>query len=591
MAASEQPEDPPVPVEATRQAPPLWRRPGPVAAALVALWLAVTAVLLVQAWKSASAAEDELEAIRTWATPASLLSGQETDRLRGAEASARRARAKLRSLPVSPLRALPVLGRQFRSADSLALAAAEVADAGADALEEATALVGDDRVTRDRPRLLAGMAGIAERTAQRVDGIELGPADALVGPVARARADAAKTVDELTAGLERARLASDGLARLLDGGAQYLLLVANNAEMRAGSGMFLTAGVATFAGGSVDVSELEATSDLLLSQPVEVEADIAERWGWLAPGREWRNLGVSPRFEVTAAQAARMWEAARGEQVEGVLAVDVAALRAVLAAAGPIDVAGQRLDAGNIEQDLFRDQYAGSIEENYQSERQERLGMVAQQALGQLDRPDLDVALLAGELVGAARGRHLLAWSPAASMQRAWEAAGVAGTVEEDDLLLAVLNRGGNKLDQFLDVAAKISLGGARSGQEVVIDIELTNRTPADAAPYILGPDPSLAVEPGTYVGLVSATLPGPAGGGRFDGIDELAVAGADGSNRVVAAPVTVAPGTSSTLTLRFDLPRDWPGVNVLPGARIPPIAWSFADLEWFGDHAEWLEW
>jgi hypothetical protein len=368
--------------------------------------------------------------------------------------------------------------------------------------------------------------------------------------------------------------------------------VGNNAEMRAGSGMFLTAGPLTIADGRVEVGTLEPTGDLLLAESVPVDRDLADRWGWLEPGREWRNLGVSPRFDVTAPLAADMWEAARGERVDGVIAIDVIALRSLLAAVGPVEVNGYQLDAGNLEQDLFRDQYAGGDPaEVVQSQRSGRLAAVAEAALQALERPDLDFPSLAEELAGAARGRHLLAWAADPKMQRAWEAAGLDGGLDADDLLVAALNRGGNKLDPYLEVEAILAIDTSGEVNQVSVELRLKNLSPQGAAPYILGPDPLLDVAPGTYVGLLSATLPGAAGAGRFDGVEHLAVAGRDGPTRVVAAPVTIPQGEERRLTLRFELPGGAGALDVMAGARVPPTRWHAGGSDWEGDHDERVEW
>lgn len=563
-----------------------------LAAGLV-LWLGATAVLLVGARASALAGLAELEAIRAGATPSTLLSGAETARLRRADAHFARARSALRSVPVSPLRALPVVGRQLRSADALTGAAGEVADAGGDALDDAVALAeGGAGAGPERARLVAQLAEVAERAERRVVAVDLGPSDALVRPLARARDRAEETVEELEMSLGRARVATAGLAGLFQGSSRYLLLVGNNAEMRAGSGMFLTAGPVTIEGGRLTVGTLEPTSGLLLEEPVEVPPDLADRWGWLAPGREWRNLGVSPRFDVTAPLAARMWEAARGERVEGVLAVDVIALRALLAAVGPVEVEGRWLDATNVEQDLFRDQYAGDDPADVvQSKRSGRLAAVAAAALEAFDRPDVDFARLADELAKTARGRHLLAWSTDPQMQQAWEAAGVDGALDADDLLVAVLNRGGNKLDPFLSVDAELMVDDGAEETTVVVELRLSNAVPDGQPPYIVGPAPSLGVAAGTYVGLVSASLPGPAREGRFDGVDALAVAGADGPTRVVATQIILAPGQSQLLTLRFQLPPGGAAFDVLSAARVPSVLWHHDGHSWVGDHVERVTW
>jgi hypothetical protein len=212
-----------------------------------------------------------------------------------------------------------------------------------------------------------------------------------VGPLAEARAEAVGTVEELEASLGRVRVATAGLAELFEGESTLLLLLGNNAEMRVGSGMFLTVGTLTISDGRFSVGEIVPTFDFQLPEAVPVEGDLADLWGWLEPGREWRNLGVTPRFDVTAPLAAQMWAQAKGQAVDGVLAVDVLALEALLQATGPVEVEGQTIDAGTVVQDLLHDQYVGldGQDDVAQAERRGRLGGVARAALEALDRPEV----------------------------------------------------------------------------------------------------------------------------------------------------------------------------------------------------------
>ncbi len=595
-ATPEEPLAEPAPPSAAAAAPTAGsRRRGRLLLLLaVAAWLVVATVTLVAAGFSARAGRATLEELRAGASVATLRSEQGVARLHDAEAHFLTARSRLRSLPVSPLRALPVIGRQLRSADHLSSAGAIVAGTAAAGLDQVRErLEGGLPSGPERARLLADLAEVAGAAEDRLRGVDLGPDEALVGPLADGRAQAAGELSELVASAERARVAAAGLAQLLAGDSTQLLLLGNNAEMRAGSGMFLTVGTLGISDGRLSVGEIVPTNDFQLRESVPIEGDLAERWGWLEPGREWRNLGVTPRYDVTAPLAARMWAAARGQEVDGVLALDVIALQALLRAAGPIQVEGEQLDADNVVQDLLHDQYVGLDLDDpaNQEARRGRLAGVARAALEALERPELDGRLLAEELAAAARGRHLLAWSPRAEVQHGWEAMDVDGTLEGDELSIAVLNRGGNKLDPYLQVDAHLQVSPGPTLTEVSVELRLENRVSAEEPSYILGPSPPLEVAPGTYVGLVAANLPGSAGSGRFDGFDQLAVAGSDGPTRVVAVPVEIPWGEERTLTLRFELPPGPGAVRVLPSARTPAISWTGPDRSWQDDHAEVLVW
>lgn len=563
------------------------------AAGAFAVWALLALVMLVSAARSAQSGMVVLDDIEARATPSNVLSGELSADLRRAQARFSEARRRIRSPVVSPFKLLPVVGRQLRSVDSLSGAAGELAGVGADALDDAVRRIElGAEPGPERARLIADLGEIAGRVEERLGSVDLGPDEALVGPLSERRRAAATKLVELRESTGRASVAAAGFSRLLESDGRYLLLVANNAEMRAGSGMFLTAGPLSFADGRVEVGQLEPTADLLLSDPVPITGDLAERWGWLQPGKEWRNLGISPQFDVTAPLAVRMWERVRGEELDGVLAVDVIALKALLAATGPIDVEGKQLDAGNVEMDLLHDQYVGEdVADVVQSERSPRLAAVAAGALSALHRPDFDVASLIGELAQAAQGRHLLAWSSDAAMQEAWEAAGIDGRLEQDDLLVAVLNRGGNKLDPYLQVDAAVDVEELPGETRVAITLRLSNSVGVDEPLYILGPDPSVDAAPGTYVGLVAASIPGTAAEGRFDGVQRLPVAGRDGPSRVVAAPLIVPRGETRLVTLRFELPPEVRAFDVLPDARVPAIQWQAQGREWAGDHPEAIMW
>ena len=54
--------------------------------------------------------------------------------------------------------------------------------------------------------------------------------------------------------------------------------------------------------------------------------------------RGWTSVtwGLTPQFNVTAPLAARMWTALTGQQVNGVMALDVVGVKQLLVATGPV---------------------------------------------------------------------------------------------------------------------------------------------------------------------------------------------------------------------------------------------------------------
>lgn len=561
---------------------------------LVALWGVVAAREMILTADAAQSGQDRLARVRDELGPTELSRGAGLAEVRRAHADFDRAHDHARSWWVAPLRLLPVVGRQVRSVDALTAAAARVTEVSGDAMEagQHELATGDTR-GQGRIRLVRRLGVVADRAGRALADIDIGPSRALVTPLADARRDFSADLDELRAGFADLHAVTDGLAPLLGGPARYLVLAANNAEMRAGSGMFLSLGVLDFADGSFSMSEMTPTSDLTLPPgAVNVTGDFAARWGWTDPSEEWRNLAMTPRFNASASLARRMWAWRTGEEVDGVLALDPIALAAMLAATGPVDVDGEVVSAETVVQDVLLDQYLDLVGEDVgQEARRERLGAIARATVTALDAGDWDLADLLDELTAAADGRHMLAWSPDPAQQRAWRGMDIDGELSEDSLLLAVLNRGGNKLDQFLDIAATIQVDAGAVRSEVTVRARITNETPAGLPRYVAGPFPGREHPAGTYVGIFSLDVPGAARDVTIDDGVPLRVAGSDGPARVVATDLSLAPGATRELVVRFFLPGVSGDITVEPTARIPGVEWSDGEETWADGATHTLSW
>jgi hypothetical protein len=287
-----------------------------------------------------------------------------------------------------------------------------------------------------------------------------------------------------------------------------------------------------------------------------------------------------------------MWKALGRGRVDGVLAVDVIALKAVLEQTGPITVAGDELDASDVVEEVLHDQYVGvPLEETAIAARRERLGELATAALRALDQRKWDAPALVRGLARAGAGRHVLAWSDDAREQDMWRAAGMSGAPAEGSLMLGVLNRNGTKLDQFIEADAALSVETGRRFNDCTLRLRLHNDTPKGEPPYIIGPHPLSDSKPAEYEGLVSVSVPGSARNVRVSGRRDVAVTGPDGPTRVIAVPVSIERGEEAAVDVRFELPPDLDSLTVLPSARIPPVRWRFRDEKWTDGLAKALLW
>ena len=582
------PESPPA-----RRRPP-WppRRPLAVAGLVLVLWALFAGWSLVRGSIDLRAGKRAIDAARAKSSVADLVDARPVADLREADRRLRSAHRRLGSPALAPVRLLPVVGRQLRSLSALSRAAATVADAGATGVTRARGIVdGASDVGADEAVVARDLAALAADTLDRIEGLDLGPGRGLLGPIARARAEMTEKLTGVRSGLRRSAAGGRALAALLGGPRRYLVLAANNSEMRAGSGMFLQIGELETGGGTLRLANIDTVTAFDIPPgSVPLEGDLRDRWGWLRPNDDWRNLMLSPRFDVQAPLAARMWAAAGRPPVDGVLLLDPVAFSGVVRATGPVEFEGRTVDADSVVRELLHDQYLGYTNEEADI-RREGLGQLARAVFAGLERGGWSLVDLARGLLPVVDGRHVLAWSSRPEEQSDWAAAGVDGALGPDSLLVALSNRGANKLDYFQRVRS--DLGVEVTGDETLVTLEVTvrNAVPTGEPPYVAGDNENLGHGEGGYLGIFTVNVPGAARNVRIEGVDQLAVAGWDGPTQVVGFQLVVRRDETRTLVVRFQLPGPAGTIRVEPSARVPGIEWSAAGQRWTDSAPRLVTW
>jgi len=258
--------------------------------------LALQALQALQAYRDTKRGLAALELVRSNLDPSNLVSSAPERSLTTAASSFRAAHAAISSPLFVPAEYLPVLGRQLRSVQDLSQSAAVVSETGSSFLRSAhQVLDAPHGAGSERLADLRRLATLSSAAYHRLAGLDTGPSGALVAPLATKRAEFVDQLDQAKSHLLRAAQVSATVARILQGPDTYLVLAANNAEMRVGSGAFLDVGTATTSDGSIHLSAMEPSGNLGLSLgAVYVTGDLERNWGWLEPGTDWRNLGVTP---------------------------------------------------------------------------------------------------------------------------------------------------------------------------------------------------------------------------------------------------------------------------------------------------------
>ncbi|MGE0794210.1 MAG: DUF4012 domain-containing protein [Acidimicrobiia bacterium] len=559
---------------------------------VVVVWAVACGVLLARAAADLRDGRAAAREARDHLDAEAVAAGTPVAPLRRAANHLDRAAAATGNPLLAPARFLPVVGRQLRSVHALSEAVAEVADAAAEGVATLQGVLdGRDLAGGARITQLRVLDDAVARVAARVGAVDdLGPSKGLVGPLVDARNEVAAELAEAKESLADAAAGTSAARRLLEGPRRYLLVAANNAEMRAGSGMWLSAGLLTTEGGELSLGDVEPIYEFEVpAGAVTATGVLSDRWGWLAPETEWRNLMVSPRFAESAELASRMWAAAGGGEVDGVLAIDPVALRALIASTGPIQLDDGTVTADDVLPDLLHDQYEGiqTGDDAETGQRRDRLSRLTGATFDALEAGSWSPATLARELGAAVRGRHLLAWSSHPDEQAGWEAAGMDGALTSDSLAVSLLNTGGNKLDWFVRTDVVMTSEPGEGGRTAVrLAVRIDNPTPEGESGYVAGPHPALVplLRAGDYRGMLAVNLPGQADDIEVEGVDAVEVRGADGPTRVVGSTVVVRRGSTVEVTVRFTLPASVGSVLIEPSARVPAARWHYGGGAWQDD-------
>ncbi len=564
----------------TRRRPRRRRRWVLVVLALVVGWIAALTVTLVQAAGHASTGRDLLVELGTVDPLTADLAGVHDDVV-VAETELRAADRLLGRPVVAPLSVLPVLGRQLEAGNRQVDASLELTAALRPLLTEILAVQETGAAQLDRIEFLGTLDGHLARLESTMAGVDFGPEEHLFDGLADSRADGVTALAELEVLVGQARVGVIGLRSvLLDG--TYLMLIGSPAEMQAAGGMPLSVGRLDTSDGNFVLREVTASEFLLPgeSTPV-VDPDIAEHWSFLRPGNDFRKLPLTPRFEdYVGPQALTMWQSMTGEQLDGVFAIDPLVLEAVLGVVGDIEVDGVRFGADNVVDYLLSEQYEAfsDADDDEREERRDRLAGIAGQTFEALGSRPWDPVALLGELVSAANGRHILAYSTVAEEQQLWRQVGVAGVVEGDEVLVGLMNLGGNKLDPYInvDVATDV-VSTDDGGVELQIGMRLINRASGDLPDYIVGLwEENGALDAGGYVARLVVFGPSTTTEIEFGGDPPLEVYGRDGLLGVAATRIYVPPGSDLTLDIVIRLAPGLDTVTVLPTGRVPNVAWRW---------------
>jgi hypothetical protein len=486
--------------------------------------------------------------------------------------------------------ALPRVGASVRAVQTISDVVDDLAVEALPALMDATALVDpaslapvDGRVDLSplvaaAPQVVAADAAV-QRSLAAVRAIDAGAVVPVVATQVTALDGQLADVAMTTATAARAvQLLPPMLGA--DGPRQYLLLVQNNAELRATGGIPGSVVLLRADDGAVDVVEQRSGGSLGdLAAPVLPLSTAEQALFGEDLAADMRDVTFTPDFPRSGEIARAIWQQEVGDRVDGVLSIDPGALAHVLGATGPVSLpGGQQLTAENAVRMLLNTVY---LEIEDPQAQDAFFAATAGTVFDAVVSGRGDSAAAVDALAQGAREGRLMMWSAHEDEQAllagtvlSGELRGVQGEspvvgVYFNDVIAA-------KMGFYLrsDVAVATTDCRADGSQALTVAVSLTSTAPADRADlprYVSGT--ARADVPAGDI-RTNVLLYAPTGGyiedARLDGAQLAGLSQSHGGSAVLGGTVQLAPGRQAIL--EYDVVTG-PGQWDVPVIRTTPTA------------------
>lgn len=542
-----------------------------------AMWLAGKAATVQVELTSASRLLPKLKAevVRDDAESAA----QTVEKLKSHTAAARNAtRDPLWSLAGT----LPWFGDNFRAATEISTGVDDVVRLGAAPLVEVFQSLdwkkllpsggGADvkSLVSAQPRLVSAAHAIRS-SADRLNSIST---DNLLPQITGPLLESRKDLDDLRVGMDAAADVSTLAPEMLglDGPRRYLLLVQNNAEVRATGGIPGALAVLTVNNGKFSLDAQSSAGRLgTFSPPFAVDPEQQSIYSSRL-GKFMQDVNLTPDFPTAAATAQGMWEKRTGLRTDGVVSVDPVALSYILDATGPIQVGESEnalpqsrglpseLSAKNVVATLLSDVYA-EIDDTAQQDAY--FANVAMEIFGALSSGSGDAKGLVEGVSRAASERRIQLWSADPDLQSLINKYPLSGSISGPSVSPAqfgvYFNDGtGAKMDFYVKRTVQIAKECTTDGySRVKVLVKSTNSAPADAASslpaYVTGAG-VFGVPEGTVQTNIVAYGPAQSNVDTavIDGRKVSFASQRHGGRPVGSVTVRLAPGQSKTVELTF---------------------------------------
>ena len=256
----------------------------------------------------------------------------------------------------------------------------------------------------------------------------------------------------------------------------YLIAFQNSAEARGTGGilgayavMNVDKGKAKFSayGSNVGLVQLQDTPIPMPSEFVRLYNDD--------PGI-WQNSNISPHFPYGAQIWLALWKNQSGQELDGVLTFDPAALSYLLKATGPIVVDGEVIDSENVVRVTLSDVYKKYVTNN--DSRKKFLIDIIKAVSQKIEDSQFSTIDLLTQMINPIDQHRVLFYSTQQSEQKIIEQSVISGAISDqldNEYRLIIQNTSGNKMDYYLKRDLKIESLSCGANPKTQVTFSLTN--------------------------------------------------------------------------------------------------------------------
>ena len=467
---------------------------------------------------------------------------------------------------LSPLYVLPFVGGDFSAAKTLVLSLAEI-------LDKAEPLLASlDVFANTENQLDSTEASLTDNnTALKVTAIisaidqsrkllnNISAKDLHFGLAPKIQLAQTK-LGELSAGLSNLQPLIAVLEPILATNEKQTWFVAtqNLAEARGTGGILGSFAILKVDNGNLSLAGAGSDQDLDRLGRVDPRAlpeSLQILWGGTPD--EWRDMNVSSHVPYFAEQIYETLSAKK-IKIDGVIVLGQGTVAKLVAATGSLKIDGVEVNSQNIGEFLGKGVYARY--ENV-AEKNKWVNTFMNTLFARLAKRDFDYGGIWRSATENLSGDRISAWSKTGELQSRFLRDGVAGEVSDKPGSVAQIslnNAGGNKLDAYLELEAKYSLGqcGAETdlglpGRRAKLEMLISNNAPKSGLPKYVTPRadlfPGQKLIRGSNRTLVSVYAPTDSTIDFFtlDGEPVLAVQGFDHNHPVWVFDLSTKPGKS----------------------------------------------